>query len=110
LQNSYISVRGDDVVVRLGSDEFTVLLDRIDSASGIEKITSRIYAEMPKFVLHVPIGLSMGIVIGEKRHVKPEDLLHDAGSSLYAVKRSGKGRALLYNPQEAQNNQTLKAD
>ena len=94
-------IRGDDLVARLGGDEFTVLVDRIQSASDIEKITSRIYAKMPKFVMNVPVGLSMGIVIGEKRHEKPEDILKEADSSLYAVKRSGKGRALLYNPQQA---------
>ena len=91
-------IRGDDLVARLGGDEFTVLLDRIDSESDIDTITSRIYAKMPKFVMNVPVGLSMGIVIGDKRHVNPEALLQEADSALYAVKRSGKGRALLYKP------------
>jgi diguanylate cyclase (GGDEF)-like protein len=91
-------VRGDDLVARFGGDEFVILLDRIHNASDIDKITSRIYAEMPKFVMNVPVGLSMGIVIGDKRHVNPEALLQEADSALYAVKRSGKGRALLYTP------------
>lgn len=56
---------------------------------------------MPKSIKNVPIGLSMGIVIGDKRHVDPETLLHEADSALYAVKHSGKGRALFYEPQMA---------
>lgn len=92
------SVRSEDLVARLGGDEFTILLDRIDKTSDIDKVTARIYAKMPTSVKHVPIGLSMGIVIGEKRHVKPETLLQDADSALYAAKRSGKGKALLFKP------------
>lgn len=94
------SVRSEDLVARLGGDEFTILLDRIDHADDIEKVTVRIYADMPQSVKQVPVGLSMGIVIGDKRHVNPEALLYEADRALYTVKRSGKGKALLYAPQQ----------
>lgn len=92
-------IRTEDLVARLGGDEFTILLDRIDTAHDIDIVTARIYAEMPRIVNEVPIGLSMGVVIGDKRHENPEALLKDADSALYAVKRSGKGKALLFESQ-----------
>lgn len=93
-------VRQDDLVARIGGDEFAMLLERIDSPDEAAAAASRIVGEMVSQFgppgEEVPIGISIGIVIASPRHLNSESLMSDADDALYDAKRSGKGRFVVY--------------
>jgi diguanylate cyclase (GGDEF)-like protein len=95
-------VRADDVVARMGGDEFTILLDRIAGIDDVCQIAARILEGMPTLVgppdSYVPVGMSLGVVVAETRHMTPESLLTEADMALYASKKSGKGCASVFAP------------
>jgi diguanylate cyclase (GGDEF)-like protein len=94
----------EDLVARLGGDEFVMLLEEIDSAEDAAMVAARIVTGMPSRCgprgREVPVGISVGIVIAERRHATTEALLADADRALYAAKRGGKGRFAVHAPAE----------
>jgi len=94
--------RPEDLVARMGGDEFVMLLDRIDRATDAAMVAARIVAGMPKHCgprgREVPVGISVGIVIADRGHATSEALLADADRALYDAKRGGKGRFALHAP------------
>jgi diguanylate cyclase (GGDEF)-like protein len=88
--------RDDDLVARLGGDEFTMLLERVDNPRDAGTVAARIVNGMPRDYgppgSTVPIGISLGIVVAELRHLTADALLNEADHALYAPKRGGKGR------------------
>jgi diguanylate cyclase (GGDEF)-like protein len=88
----------------MGGDEFVMLLDGIDRASDAAMVAARIVTGMPKQCgprgREVPVGISVGIVIADRRYCTSEALLADADRALYEAKRGGKGRFALHAPAE----------
>jgi diguanylate cyclase (GGDEF)-like protein len=87
-------VRGGDIVARMGGDEFTILLTRLESAAPAVEVAERI-CEM----LGEPIGLgehevqistSIGIAVAAADHADPGDLLRRADVAMYRAKSQGK--------------------
>ncbi|MEB3981497.1 GGDEF domain-containing protein [Mycobacterium sp. 663a-19] len=73
------SVREDDVVFRIGGDEFLLMLvgaDRAEAERVLERLRQR-WSEMG-----APVGFSAGIAVGE------QDLLRLADEHMYANKRA----------------------
>ncbi|MES2072648.1 MAG: diguanylate cyclase [Pseudomonadota bacterium] len=97
-------VRASDHVVRLGGDEFTVILEQINSVEDVSHISSLIISAMSEvFTLvdgqthqvHASIGISMFPQDGSDA----ETLLKHADSAMYAAKKAGKGRYQFYQAQ-----------
>lgn len=99
-------VEGEGVVGRFGGDEFTLLLDDLGpSAEAAQKKANRIALSILKLV-DQPIETegrpfhttcSIGVrMIGEAR-TKPEILLKDADTALYAAKEGGRNRVVFYD-------------
>lgn len=90
-------VRGDDLVARMGGDEFAILLDRVTRQEGVDTVVRRILSEMRVLVNAaeqlIGIGLSMGVVTVSSRHLTADVILQDGESALYEAKQSGKGQA-----------------
>lgn len=86
-------VREVDTVARLGSDEFTVLLEDVTSLETAKVLAERINGaleqpfELGGHTLHV--STSIGIVLSETGHNRPEDVLRDADIAMYRSKGSG---------------------
>jgi len=96
-------IRPQDSVVRLGGDEFTVVLERVATDDDISQIADRILGALGEpFALgadgfySVPgtIGISVFPQDGEDE----QTLLKHADIAMYAAKAAGKGHYLFYTP------------
>jgi len=93
--------RDCDLAARLGGDEFVLLLDGVNTADDVRKVTTRIMT-----ALHEPISvggqsiraeMSMGFVLGTTEHSTPDDVLRDADAALYHAKKHGRGLVCEFN-------------
>ena len=98
-------LRGQDVIGRLGGDEFIIILDTLHSLQEVIQIADRIKQEFEKpFTLdkhQVYTGVSIGIVYLEETlscEMSAEDLLRDADTALYQAKAKNKGSFCVFNP------------
>ncbi|HTD04116.1 bifunctional diguanylate cyclase/phosphodiesterase [Undibacterium sp.] len=99
-------IRASDHVVRLGGDEFTVVLEQINTTEDASHISQLIISAMSEpFALtdghvhqvHASIGISMFPRDGEDAGM----LLQHADQAMYAAKKNGKGRYRFYEAQLA---------
>ncbi len=87
--------RGNDVVARVGGDEFVIVLDNIREAGDVKKFCTKLFRNvsqtMEKKYLDLGVGVSIGISLfpGDAKNVK--DLLELADISMYHVKNNNKG-------------------
>jgi diguanylate cyclase (GGDEF)-like protein len=89
-----------DVVARLGGDEFVIVspeTGRTDALALGARIIDAIAAPYRLGDETAAVGASIGISLAPDHAADPQDLLDQADRALYAVKRSGKGRCLVYS-------------
>jgi len=88
-------LRAHDLPARIGGDEFAVLLDRVGSEAEVEAIAHRIVSvlEEPHTVqgTEVLARASIGIAVPGSDEHDGDALLRNADTSMYTVKRAGKG-------------------
>ncbi|MEG2199177.1 MAG: diguanylate cyclase [Anaerovorax sp.] len=96
--------RSDDIVGRIGGDEFIILMKNIPDAqralkkaTEISNIFRQTYAGEKK---DYKISCSMGIIMAENKIDRYETLFPKADAALYQAKRSGKDLFILYNPED----------
>jgi diguanylate cyclase (GGDEF)-like protein len=98
-------LRPADVVARLGGDEFTMLLDRVHSTEDAMRVAERVVAGMPKHMTiggrTAEVGISVGIVVSEPRHVSFDAMLSEADQALYTAKQNGRGQFKVFMPELA---------
>jgi diguanylate cyclase (GGDEF)-like protein len=90
-------MRTEDTVARLGGDEFAIVLDAGVKDQAVEAVTQRIIASLTQPIrvgggFTVSVGASIGAAMTDGA-VEAAQLLREADSQMYAVKRNGKGRA-----------------
>jgi diguanylate cyclase (GGDEF)-like protein len=94
-------LRGQDIVARLGNDEFAILIQNIHSIEFVTEIAERIYRQ-----LLIPFELDgyqiftdtrIGIALGTKDYNRPEDILRDAELALSHAKRQNQGNYQVFN-------------
>lgn len=93
-------VRSEDIVSRIGGDEFFIVLSQLDhNEEEAQKkaliISERILAELSKSIDYQGIALGIGSSIGVC-YLKPEEVdidivLRDADNAMYKAKEQGKG-------------------
>ncbi len=90
------NVRRDDLVARIGGDEFVILIKGTDTSQDMAKLAQKIISE-----LHQPIdfegfacrcGVSIGIAFANGRNVDARRILVNADIALYRAKGMGRNR------------------
>jgi diguanylate cyclase (GGDEF)-like protein len=87
-------VRPGDIVARMGGDEFTILLTRLESVAPAVEVAERIGQMLQEpFILggnETRISTSIGIAIAAADDADPADLVRRADVAMYRAKSQGK--------------------
>jgi diguanylate cyclase (GGDEF)-like protein/PAS domain S-box-containing protein len=91
----------DQGVFRLGGDEFTVLLDGLQSEAEAVRVAEHLLRELNvPFRLHgmdIYIDASIGIAMNDARYSDSEEILRDADTALYKAKERGRSRCAVFD-------------
>jgi diguanylate cyclase (GGDEF)-like protein len=94
--------RADDVVARLGGDQFAVLVEGLAGAQAANAMARNLLrAFEPAYVLngHDTVAtLSIGVAIADESAQSVDDLLKHADAAMRAAKAVGGGRFRVYEP------------
>ena len=104
-------VREEDLVARMGGDEFAVLQVGGRDSAAATQLARRVIADL-KLPFQIGehwiyIGTSIGIVVARGRELDAGTLLAQADVALYRAKAQGRGRFVVY---EAQMSQELRME
>lgn len=87
--------RESDIIARVGGDEFSIILENIDSNESLIPLVNKVLLEFRKpFTINsqnLNIGISIGIAVSSTTGCSSEDIIHQADAALYQVKNNGKG-------------------
>ena len=91
----------DDMLARVGGDEFVILLDEVESENEALRIADAVHAAMRTPIAmagrEVFTTLSIGVRLSGEHSVKPNDLLRDADVAMYQAKRHGGARTVAFD-------------
>jgi len=93
----------ESIVARFGGDEFTILLERLDSADEAELVAKRVIdAITAPFTLgngrEIFAAASIGISHVRQQQTKIDDMLREADTAMYEAKSSGKSQYRVFEP------------
>ena len=95
--------RQDDVLVRLGGDEFVILCPALTDLNRLDMLATDLIHDISEPAViedhDVSVGASIGIAVS--RHIARRDptmMVTCADVALYAAKRSGRGRHIIWSP------------
>ncbi len=87
--------------VRLGGDEFTVLIDDVEHQQSVTKVPESIIQlfNQPFQLQHLTtyFRVSIGMVICNRTYTKSEEVLRDADTAMYKAKEKGRGTYQIFN-------------
>lgn len=91
------STRSDDIVARIGGDEFMIFLEFSDN-DVLKSIVSRIHDRACKMKCEsFSVSLSVGISTTMQKGYDYDSLFNSADAALYHSKRTGKGKYTFYD-------------
>lgn len=89
-------LRGEDTVVRLGGDEFILLLGDLDGDQSAVLLLKRLLQDIAQPMSihgkHAEVTASIGVTFYPRDQSEPEQLLKHADEAMLAAKREGKSR------------------
>jgi diguanylate cyclase (GGDEF)-like protein len=103
-------LRASDLVVRLGGDEFLVVLEEVQDLAPVETVARKLLGEMRRaFALpgaEVGVTASIGISVFPDDAVDGAALMKHADTAMYAAKQAGKNCLAFYTAGPAANEAT----
>lgn len=94
--------RNDDLVCRLGGDEFLAICPNTDAVSGVhiaEHVCDEVeLLEIPVEGIHWQGSVSMGVAEFDPNMKDHHELLRAADQAVYLAKNNGKNRVCAFNP------------
>lgn len=110
-------VRSEDVVCRIGGDEFMAFFDGMLNETDVAALTHRINAELMKeseLLMGrdhgIPLGISVGAAFTSADTNDYQILFRYADSALYEVKRNGKHGYKVYDPDSSVGDTDVDVD
>ncbi|MEW6990343.1 diguanylate cyclase [Colwelliaceae bacterium 6441] len=95
-------VRGNDIVARIGGDEFVVLLDDIHQASDASRVANMIIEVTNQEVIieekSLHVGCSIGISLFPDDGENSKKMLQSADAAMYIAKSSGRNNFVFKSP------------
>lgn len=95
------SIESADVVARLGSDEFAVLVRSLPDVLHVELIARRVLSSLAKPVTigsrSIFVSASMGIALASSGYQRGEDVMRDADIAVRYAKGGGGGRFAIFD-------------
>ncbi|WP_448546551.1 EAL domain-containing protein [Thalassotalea fusca] len=95
------SIRKEDVLARIGGDEFILLIDDLQNAEQASSAANKIIEVMSiPYVLEdntLHLSASIGIAIGERDIESMDVLMKNADIALYKAKNNGRNQACFFN-------------
>ncbi len=89
-----LNVRAEDAISRIGGDEFTLLLDALDTTDAALLVAQRVLDSLalPIFIddQQFKVGASIGIAVYPDDAQQAEVLIRAADAAMYAAKRRGR--------------------
>jgi diguanylate cyclase (GGDEF)-like protein/PAS domain S-box-containing protein len=96
-------IRQQDILARMGGDEFVVILDSIQAKDESALVGGNLLSALSNpFSVdghEVSVGASVGISIFPDSAIGSEELIKEADSAMYVAKREGKGRMTFFTPE-----------
>jgi len=85
------AIRTDDIVFRLGGDEFLILITNVMNNSQVKEVITKIFESIKTPVNYngkpIDISASIGIAMFPKNGETPEELMKAADAAMYAAKQ-----------------------
>jgi diguanylate cyclase (GGDEF)-like protein len=108
------AVRSSDHVVRLGGDEFTVLIENLERDTDAELVAAQVvkaFASSDTFThwATLNVSCSVGVALYPTHAQDADSLLKAADRAMYEAKTSGKGRYCVYPPAKAADQPVVAA-
>ncbi|PID37042.1 MAG: GGDEF domain-containing protein [Rhodobacterales bacterium] len=99
------NTRSEDIVARVGGDEFTLVFSRLTDSDTLSSLARRIICALeqpiPFGAEECCISASIGIAIHNSPDAPDiEKLLNNADAALYAAKNAGRAQFRLYSPDQ----------
>jgi diguanylate cyclase (GGDEF)-like protein len=95
-------LREEDTLARMGGDEFTVLLDRIEDVNDAVRTAERVLGAFKEYFMiageELFASASVGIATSHTGFESADEILRHADLAMYRAKTLGKGRFELYDP------------
>jgi len=93
-------MRAEDIVARIGGDEFAILLPQIGVVGG-SKLSDRILAETGNITTDtgetLNVTLSLGIASGNGNQKRPAEIYKNADIALYSSKQKGRNTYTVFD-------------
>jgi diguanylate cyclase (GGDEF)-like protein len=106
-----LNVRNDDVVCRIGGDEFMGFFTDMDKEDSVASITQRLNDQLAEEAIvlmgkdhGIPLGISIGAVFTNENQKDYQILFQYADNALYEVKQEGKHGYRIYDPDTSPGN------
>lgn len=96
------SLRDTDMVARMGGDEFTVILGRVDHKPDAVLVASKIIAAVSRPIAiadtEVTVGTSIGLAFFPEHGENVDTLRKNADIAMYQAKDAGRNRYQIFDP------------